>query len=47
MTDSADAASRRRTYAWDDPAATAAALPGRSGIELLGAMLAGELPHHR
>ena len=42
--DSGDAASRRRTYVWDDPAATVAALPVRSGIELLAAMLAGELP---
>ena len=35
---------RSRTHTWDDPSETAAALPGRSGVELLGAMLAGELP---
>jgi len=35
---------RTRTYSWEDPAPTAAALPGLSGAELLGAMAAGELP---
>jgi len=35
---------RVRTHSWDDPAAIAAALPRRSGAELLGAMQAGELP---
>ena len=35
---------RTRTHSWDDPTATAAALPGLSGIDLLSALLAGELP---
>jgi uncharacterized protein (TIGR00369 family) len=35
---------RTRTHSWDDPGTTAAALPGRSGVELLGALLTGELP---
>ena len=35
---------RTRTYSWADPAATAEALPGRSGIELLAGIGRGELP---
>ena len=35
---------RRREYAWSDPAPTVAALAGRAGIEVLQAMMAGELP---
>jgi len=35
---------RTRTYAWQDPAPTVAALGGRAGIDVLRAMLAGELP---
>ncbi len=42
--DATATARRTRTHSWDDPAAIAAALPGRSGAELLGAMQAGELP---
>ena len=35
---------RRRSYSWHDPAATAAGVAGRSGIEFLRAIAAGELP---
>jgi uncharacterized protein (TIGR00369 family) len=35
---------RRREYAWTDPGATVAALGGRAGIDVLRAMIAGELP---
>ena len=35
---------RTRTYSWTDPAATQAALAGRSGLAVLTAMLRGELP---
>ena len=35
---------RTRTYSWVDPAATFAALAGRSGLDLLSAMGRGELP---
>jgi uncharacterized protein (TIGR00369 family) len=35
---------RTRTYSWADPAATFAALPGASGLDILASMLAGELP---
>ena len=36
--------SRTRTFSWADPAATLAALPGRSGLEILAAVGRGELP---
>jgi uncharacterized protein (TIGR00369 family) len=35
---------RSRTFSWDDPAGNAAQLGRRSGLELLRAMMAGELP---
>lgn len=35
---------RSRTYAWDDPSATAAAAGRMSGLELLQAIARGELP---
>lgn len=35
---------RRRTIEWDDPVALAAEAPGRTGLEFLRAMAAGELP---
>ena len=35
---------RSRTYSWTDPAATFAALAGRSGLDLLAAIGRGELP---
>lgn len=35
---------RSRTFTWDDPLAVAAHLGRRSGLELLRAMVAGELP---
>ena len=35
---------RTRTYSWADPAATLAALPSRSGLEVLAAVGRGELP---
>jgi uncharacterized protein (TIGR00369 family) len=38
------AAERSRSYGWDDPAAFAAAAAGRSGLELMRAVVAGELP---
>ena len=41
MTDDAE---RVRTYAWDDPAETAAGAPARSGIEFLRAIADGVLP---
>lgn len=38
------AATRRRTYSWTDPAATVRAIGTRSGEEVLQALLAGALP---
>jgi uncharacterized protein (TIGR00369 family) len=35
---------RSRTVTWEDPAATAALVRGRSGLEALQAMIAGEIP---
>jgi len=35
---------RTRIYSWTNPAATQAALAGRSGLDVLTAMLGGELP---
>lgn len=35
---------RTRTYTWDDPLALRDAMAGRSGLELMQAMAAGELP---
>jgi uncharacterized protein (TIGR00369 family) len=35
---------RARTYSWGDPAVSAAAMSGRSGIEILEAMNRGEIP---
>jgi uncharacterized protein (TIGR00369 family) len=35
---------RRRAYEWTDPSATVAALAGSSGMEVLRAMAAGDLP---
>ena len=35
---------RTRTYAWDDPFALRDAMAGRSGLELMRMMVAGELP---
>lgn len=35
---------RQRAYAWEDPSATVAELGRRSGIEVLQAITAGELP---
>ena len=35
---------RSRTFSWHDPAASAALLGSRSGLELLQAMIAGEIP---
>lgn len=35
---------RSRTITWYDPAVTAAGMQGRSGLEFLQAMVAGELP---
>lgn len=35
---------RSRTITWYDPAVTAAGMQGRSGLEFLQAMAAGELP---
>jgi uncharacterized protein (TIGR00369 family) len=37
-------ATRSRTFSWTDPTANLALLAGRSGLELLVAMAAGELP---
>jgi uncharacterized protein (TIGR00369 family) len=39
-----DGVLRRREYSWTDPSATVPALAGRSGIEVLRAMAAGQLP---
>jgi uncharacterized protein (TIGR00369 family) len=38
------AKSRTRTYTWNTPAVTQAALAGRPGLEVLTAILRGELP---
>ncbi len=35
---------RTRTYSWDDPLALAGQMAGRSGLELMQMMAAGELP---
>jgi uncharacterized protein (TIGR00369 family) len=35
---------RRRAYGWQDPVATAAGADGRTGLEFLRAIAAGELP---
>ena len=37
-------ATRSRTFSWHDPAASAALLGSRNGLELLQAMIAGEIP---
>jgi uncharacterized protein (TIGR00369 family) len=43
--DAADTASARtRSVAWDDPAPILAAAPRRSGLELMRAIMSGELP---
>jgi uncharacterized protein (TIGR00369 family) len=44
MTQTQDAAQRTRTFGWSDPAPTAALIGRRSGLDLLRAMGAGELP---
>jgi uncharacterized protein (TIGR00369 family) len=36
--------SRSRTFTWSDPSINAGELAGRSGLELIQAMIAGELP---
>lgn len=36
--------SRSRTFEWDDPLATAQATAGRTGLEFLQAIIAGEVP---
>jgi uncharacterized protein (TIGR00369 family) len=38
------AEARSRTYSWEDPARNAAEVGRRSGLELLHAMIAGDLP---
>jgi uncharacterized protein (TIGR00369 family) len=43
MTDTQQAV-RTRTYTWEDPSISAAAIGGRSGLEILQAIGAGELP---
>jgi uncharacterized protein (TIGR00369 family) len=43
-TPSAAPEARTRTYSWEDPGTIVAALPGLSGMEVLRAMLRGELP---
>jgi uncharacterized protein (TIGR00369 family) len=40
----ADEPVRTRTYQWDDPSIVARAALGRSGLEVMRALLAGELP---
>ncbi len=35
---------RERTYTWEDPLATAAGAAGRSGLEFMRAIAAGEIP---
>jgi uncharacterized protein (TIGR00369 family) len=42
--DETQVATRSRTFAWSDPAPTAAQLGRRSGRDLLRAMVSGELP---
>ncbi len=42
--DETQIATRSRTFSWSDPALTAAHLGRRSGLDLLRAMVAGELP---
>ena len=44
QTQGAPAAERTRTFGWTDPAAHASQIGRRSGLELLRAMAAGELP---
>ena len=44
MTQTQDTDQRTRTFGWSDPAQTAALIGRRSGLELLRAMGAGELP---
>lgn len=44
MTQTQDAAQRTRTFGWSDPAPATALLGRRSGLDLLLAMSAGELP---
>jgi len=43
MTQTQQQSDRSRTFSWSDPAANAAHLGGRGGLELLRAMIAGEL----
>jgi uncharacterized protein (TIGR00369 family) len=43
MTETQDAV-RTRTYTWEDPGVSAAAMANRSGLEILQAMGTGELP---
>ena len=38
---------RSRTYSWSDPAQHAGLIGTRTGLELLRAMAAGELPRRR
>ena len=44
MTQTQDAAARTRTFGWTDPAVHADLVGRRSGLELMRAMSAGELP---
>jgi uncharacterized protein (TIGR00369 family) len=44
MTETQVAGARTRTFHWADPAATASIVGTRSGLEMLQAMSAGELP---
>ena len=44
MTQTQDAAARTRTFGWTDPAVHADLVGRRSGLELMQAMSAGELP---
>jgi uncharacterized protein (TIGR00369 family) len=44
QTDGVAADTRTRTFSWSDPAATANQLGRRPGLEVLGAIAAGELP---
>ncbi len=42
--DETQVATRSRTFSWSDPTLIAAHIGGRSGLDLLQAMVAGELP---
>ena len=41
---STETGARERTITWDDPLATAAAAQGRTGLEFIRALMAGEVP---